>query len=572
MSRKTAMMSRVSFRTKISITMIAVLLLLGVSLALIISRTASRALLDESKKRGISSALHVGARIGEPLLATDYLRMKDLVDEAIRTSEDVSFVFILGKNGRPLVHSFTGGFPVDLAGVNEVENSEAYRVKLITTGEELIYDFAVPVVIGNERLGTVRFGVSHKRIGGAVDRLLLTIFAATAISVVIAALFGTILARTMTKRIDLLQLSAEEIVNGNLDIQTLPSPKLSCWKFMGCDKRECPAYGESRHRCWYVAGTLCPSCVEGEYAKKIDTCRNCAVYRINSGDEIQHLAEHFDLMAMTLKRRMEDLEAIQERMVQSQKLESLGQLAAGVAHELNTPLGIVLGYTQLMLKDFSEDSEYHEWLKIQEKHLRTCKRIVSDLLRFSRTTETDKKPLDLNDSLEQVMAVVEHTFGLEKISLEREFAPDLPPIFGDREKLQQVFLNLLNNAHHAIGSDGRVIVTTDCDREKGEVVVSVADTGSGIPSEVLPKIFDPFFTTKPVGKGTGLGLSVTFGIVKDHGGHIEVESHVHPEEAEPDLSLGEHGREKGTIFTLRFPVHGPIDKESVTSEQADRHS
>lgn len=560
------MMSRVSFRTKISITMIAILLLLGVSLALIISRTASRALLDESKKRGISSAMHVGARIGEPLLATDHLRMKDLVDEAIRTSEDISFVFVVGQHGRPLVHSFSGGFPVDLTGVNEVESNEAYRVKLITTGKELIYDFAVPVVIGKERLGTVRLGVSHKRIGGAVDRLLLTIFIATAISVVIAALLGTTLARTMTKRIDLLQVSAEEIVNGNLDIQTLPSAKLSCWKFMACDRKECPAYGDSRHRCWYVAGTLCPSCVEGEYAQKIETCRNCTVYRTNSGDEIQHLAEYFDLMAMTLKKRMEDLKTIQERMVQSQKLESLGQLAAGVAHELNTPLGIVLGYTQLMLQDFSADSEYGEWLKIQEKHLRICKRIVSDLLRFSRTTETDKKALNLNDILEQVISVVEHTFGLEKISLEREFAPDLPLIFGDQEKLQQVLLNLLNNAHDAIGSDGRVTVTTDYDSEKGEIVVSVADTGSGIPPEALPKIFDPFFTTKPVGKGTGLGLSVTFGIMRDHGGHIEVESHVRSPEAESALPMDELDREKGTVFTLHFPIYRPGDKESVTSE------
>lgn len=535
--------------------MIAIILLLGVFLALVISRRASQALLDESKKRGISSAMHIAARIGEPLLATDYLRMKDLVDDAIRTGEDIAFVFVLEQHGRPLVHTFSGGFPGDLAKVNEVESNEAYRVKLITTGKELIYDFAVPVVIAEERLGTVRLGVSHKRIAGAVDRLLWTIFTATGISIVFAALLGTILARTMTKRIELLQRSAEEIVNGNLDIQTLPAAKVHCWKFMGCDRKECSAYGNSRHRCWYVAGTLCPSCIEGEYAQKIETCRNCTVYRTNSGDEIQHLAEYFDLMAMTLKKRMEDLKTLQERMIQSQKLESLGQLAAGVAHELNTPLGIVLGYTQLMLQDFSAESEYHEWLKIQEKHLRICKRIVSDLLRFSRTTETDKKALDLNYILDQVLSVVEHTFGMEKISLEREFTTGLPLIFGDQEKLQQVFLNLLNNAYDAIGSDGRVIVATRHDGEKEEVVVSVADTGSGIPPDALPKIFDPFFTTKPVGKGTGLGLSVTFGIIRDHGGHIEVQSRVHSAGGEATYLQDGFGQERGTVFTLHFPVY-----------------
>jgi signal transduction histidine kinase len=566
------MMSRVRFRTKISITMIAVLLLLGVSLALIISQTASHALLEESKKRGISSALNVGARIGEPLLATDYLRMKDLVDEAVRTSGDIAFAFILGQQGRPLVHTFSGGFPVELSGVNEVKSDEAYRVKLITTGRELIYDFAVPVVIGKERLGTVRLGVSHERIGEAVDRLLWTIFAATAISVVIAALLGTTLARTMTKRIDLLQRSAEEIANGNLDIQTLPPGELSCWKFMCCDKQECPAYADSRYRCWYVAGTLCPSCVEGEYARKIQTCRSCTVYRTNSGDEIQQLAEYFDLMAMTLRKRMEDLKTLQERMVQSQKLESLGQLAAGVAHELNTPLGIILGYTQLMLQDFDPESEYHEWLKIQEKHLRICKRIVSDLLRFSRTSETEKTALNLNDVFDQVLAVVEHTFGLERISLDRRFTPELPLVFGDQEKLQQVFLNLLNNAHDAIGSDGRVTVATWHDSEKGEVMVSIADTGSGIPPEALGKIFDPFFTTKPVGKGTGLGLSVTFGIMKDHGGHIEVKSQVQPMEAEATVSEEAVGQQSGTVFTLHFPVVRSTEGESPVHEHVSESS
>jgi signal transduction histidine kinase len=287
----------------------------------------------------------------------------------------------------------------------------------------------------------------------------------------------------------------------------------------------------------------------------METCRSCTVYRSNSGDEIQRLAEYFDLMAMTLKKRMEDIKTIQERMVQSQKLESIGQLAAGVAHELNTPLGIILGYTQLMLQDFSADSEYHEWLTIQEKHLRICKRIVSDLLRFARNTETDKKPLNLNDVIEQVISVVEHTFKLDKITLERNFVPNLPLIFGDPEKLQQVFLNLLNNAHDAIGATGNVTVSTRHDQEKDTVVVSVADTGAGIPSEILTRIFDPFFTTKPVGKGTGLGLSVTFGIVKDHGGNIEVDTQRRSWQTDGDSAQG-----KGTVMMLHFPVYRLSEK------------
>ncbi len=673
------MISRISFRAKISISMIGILLLFGVFLAVVVSRMASQALIEESKRRGVSSALYVSARIAEPLLAMDYLRMKDVVDEVMRTGEDIEFVFIQGRTGKPLVHTFTGGFPVDLAGANQVGIQEPYRIELLTTGKELIYDFAAPVIIGSNQLGTVRLGFSHRRIGEALDRLLFAIVLAVGLSIVVAAFVGTMLARTVTRRISLLQRSAEEIVKGNLDIQTLPAPRTQCWEFMGCRERTCPAYMDYSHRCWYVSGTMCPSCVEGEYAKKVESCRSCPVYRRNSGDEIQHLADYFDHMATALRDRLEDLERtqknlreqqqlfrtildvnpdllslydpdlhcraankafcrfygksedevrglahadllpeeqaqkdrqedievieagmpfqaekrmhgaggerwfhvvktpvfdadgrvigllcngrditefkkLQERIVQAQKLESLGQLAAGVAHELNTPLGIILGYTQLMLQDFDPGSEVHETLEIMEKHSRICKKIVADLLRFSRRTETEMKPLSLNHLAEQVLDIVEHTFGLDRIAVERRLASDLPMIVGDQEKLQQVLLNLLNNARDAIGKDGRITLATGHDADRGEAFVSIADNGSGIPPEIVGRIFDPFFTTKAVGKGTGLGLAVTFGIVKDHGGQIDVESRVRSTGEDLDASGSSSEEEPGTVFTVRFPV------------------
>jgi signal transduction histidine kinase len=541
--------------------MIAMILLLGISLALIIARTASRALLDECKKRGVSTAVHIAEQVTEPLLSMDLLRMKDIVDDPGRGDQDIAYAFILGRDGKPIVHTFTGGFPMDLIRVNDVGDDEPCRIRLITTGSELIYDFAAPIMIGKERIGVVRLGVSQKGIGGAVERLVWSIFIATGVAVVIAAILGAMLARTMTRRIRLLQRSAEEIANGSLDVMTLPMTKTHCRDLLHCDMKDCMSYEDGGHGCWYTVGDLRPfDAGQGAEGDKLTACRACPVYQENRGDEIQNLSECFDIMTMTLKKRMEDLHTLQERMVQSQKLESLGQLAAGVAHELNTPLGIILGYTQLMLQDFSPDSEYHEWLQIQEKHLRICKKIVADLLRFSRSTGTDKRALDLNELLEQVASVVEHTFGLEKIALERRFAPTAPLIVGDREKLQQVFLNLLTNAYDAIGSDGTVTLSTWCDQDKGEALVSVADTGSGIPPQALPRIFDPFFTTKPVGKGTGLGLSVTFGIVEDHGGRIDVESRVRPDGAEAASPDGARG-EFGVVFTLHFPIYQPPKAE-----------
>ena len=223
-------------------------------------------------------------------------------------------------------------------------------------------------------------------------------------------------------------------------------------------------------------------------------------------------------------RDITDFKTFQERLTQSQKMEAVGQLTAGIAHEINTPLGIILGYAQLLLEDAEPSGQLHADLKIIEKHTKICRKIVSDLLRFSRHTESRMASVDINRAIEEALTVVEHTFRLERVRVERRLNPDIPQVVGDEEKLKQAMVNLLNNGFDAIGSDGRMVVSTWFDAKAGEVLVSVADTGDGIPPENLDKIFDPFFTTKGVGKGTGLGLSVTFGIVKDHGGRIEVQS------------------------------------------------
>jgi len=244
-------------------------------------------------------------------------------------------------------------------------------------------------------------------------------------------------------------------------------------------------------------------------------------------------------------RDITELKNFQDRIIRSQRLESIGQLAAGIAHEINTPLGIILGYAQLSKEDVEPGTELHESLSTIEKYARISRGIVADLLRFSRHTESIKRPLDINQILNQTAGVLEHTFGLEKIAISRDLQEGLPLVFGDQEKLEQAFVNLLNNARDAIGSDGQVRVRTVYDSAQKEVVVSVSDTGGGIPPDIRDRIFDPFFTTKGVGKGTGLGLSVTFGIVKDHGGKIDFESTYRAKDS------GERG---GTTFVVRFPA------------------
>ena len=249
-----------------------------------------------------------------------------------------------------------------------------------------------------------------------------------------------------------------------------------------------------------------------------------------------------------------ELRRVTERLIESQKMATVGQLAAGVAHEINTPLQVILTHAQLLADEFPQGGEALEDLKLIEKQAKICGKIVADLLLYSRRSESVIDFIDINQTIEEVLAVMEHSLNIDRIYIERSFENALPPISGDVEKLKQVYINMLNNAHEAILTDGVIGITTHYDRDAEEIVTCFIDSGAGIPPEIINKIFDPFFTTKGVGEGTGLGLSVIIGIVKDHGGHIEVES---PPSAERlrILETGEGDRRgPGTAFTIHLPT------------------
>jgi len=228
-----------------------------------------------------------------------------------------------------------------------------------------------------------------------------------------------------------------------------------------------------------------------------------------------------------------------ERQLQiADKLASLGQISTGIAHEINNPLGIVMGYTQLLLRSADNNPQMRDDLRIIEKHARNCKTVVEDLLKFARSTRTNKTALDLNQCLREVASLLAHQFELDKITFSANFEEDHLTVVGDQEKLKQVFMNLLVNSRQALKGQGIISIRTFRDEKQHMARVVVSDTGCGIARENLDKVFDPFFTTKPVGEGTGLGLSVSYGIVQDHNGHIDVESQTG----------------KGTTFTVSLPL------------------
>ena len=277
---------------------------------------------------------------------------------------------------------------------------------------------------------------------------------------------------------------------------------------------------------------------------------------VDSRDEIGELAGSFNQMTADLRKaneelidwgttlerkvaeRTRELRDVQAHLIQAEKLASIGKLAAGVAHEINNPLGGILIYSHLILEDTPKTGPHYENLKKIVRETTRCKEIVKGLLDFARPKEPETAPIDVHEILERCLTLIERQSLFQNIRLEKYFAPSLPRIIADGAQLQQVFMNIIFNAAEAMEGNGTLTLKTRPDPGRRELAIEFADTGHGVKDEDKKRLFEPFFTTKEVGKGTGLGLAISYGIVQKHGGAIEIRS--------------EAGQ--GAAFTVRLPL------------------
>jgi PAS domain S-box-containing protein len=213
---------------------------------------------------------------------------------------------------------------------------------------------------------------------------------------------------------------------------------------------------------------------------------------------------------------------LEEQVLRQERLASLGLLAAGVAHEVNTPLTGISSYTQMLLEDLAPEDPRREVLEKIETQSRRASNIANSLLNLVRPERSALEDLSLNETVSEVLRLFEPQIRARDLKLEIALDPELPPVQGHKGKLQQVLLNLLMNARDAVEDGGRIVVATRS--RDGRATLEVTDDGVGISEDDLPRIFDPFFTTKGRGKGTGLGLSISYGIVREHDGEMQVES------------------------------------------------
>jgi two-component system NtrC family sensor kinase len=285
-------------------------------------------------------------------------------------------------------------------------------------------------------------------------------------------------------------------------------------------------------------------------------------------DEIGQLALEFNLMTedlrnarddltqwgRTLERRVEErtqqLRETQDQLIRSEKLASLGKMAAGVAHEINNPLTSIMINTHLLLEQCGDNGEAQESLTLIADETARCAQIVSGLLNFARQTPAMTARSDINDIIERTVQLLEKQASVRNIVIEKTLDRSLPFIDLDKNKIQQVFSNLAINACEAMPSGGTLAITSRLSRDGTSLELIFADTGVGIPKENIPRLFDPFFTTKSF--GTGLGLAVSYGIVRQRGGTIDVQSEV--------------GR--GATFTVRLPLEEKAEepeREEISS-------
>jgi signal transduction histidine kinase len=244
---------------------------------------------------------------------------------------------------------------------------------------------------------------------------------------------------------------------------------------------------------------------------------------------------------LSLKSRNDELKELHKELIRSERMAAVGELAAGLSHEIDNPIGVILGFAELLLEDMPADDPRREDLVTILEESKRCKRIVRGLLDFSRPPVLGVVPTQINEVIRRTVDAARSQRIFKAVDVALNLSPGIPEITADPDRLRQVFMNLLLNAVQAMPEGGKIVISTEFDKDGGLIKAVFADTGTGIPQEDQEKVFEPFFTTKRPGEGTGLGLAICARLLEEHGGTVSVQS-----------ETGE-----GSVFTVTLPVAGP---------------
>ena len=377
--------------------------------------------------------------------------------------------------------------------------------------------------VKEERIGTAHIGMGLQHMRKEIGDMTKVVVGLTLLVVLVGILLTIFLVNIFIKPVKRLVQATERIANGDLSHAVEVTAKDEIGILASSFNQMTISLKESREK------------IE-EYNRTLE-------------NKVRERTIELEKTNRDLANALKSLKETQSQLIQVEKMAAVGQLAAGVAHELNNPLGGILGYSQFALEKINQKplcqfstedkNSFMQYLTDIEKQTKKCRTIIQSLLKFSRASHLEEFELiNINQVLRETFVFTQHQIVKNKVNLVQELTEPLPQIAGHPSQLQQVFTNLILNAVQAMSGGGTLRVKSKLRKDSSEIEVSFSDTGIGIAEENLNKVFEPFFTTKKVGEGTGLGLSVSYGLIKDHCGEIQVESQ----------------KNQGTTFIVILPV------------------
>lgn len=593
-------MPRLSFRMKIMICCIGLVALLDLTVVIFVRTRLSDALRAEYLAKGHNMAVNLAARSEHFVLTEEFVSLLQLVTDLKDSDEDIAYAYVTDRKGRVLAHTFAGGFPADLVGVNTPRPGEEWSREVLDAEEEgLIHDIGVPMLQG--RVGFVHVGISDKRVHRTISRFTIGIVTIAGFVLLIAVALAAVVSWVVAQPVRSLTRAAQKIRDGDLGQQVVVTTRdeigdlvdsfnqmskelLKQHKILEDRNRRIriaqeQAAGErdklraiidsmvegvvfvnaegtvslcneSAERIWGVSvekllGRSLLEChppgMRAKVAKILEQAKQqpgfavtremerpagrCRLSNYSSvhGEDGHYLG--LVLLSQDISERTnleQEQKRLRDQLFQQEKLVLIGQIAASIAHELNTPLGTILLRAQLL--EHHRDIDDASDLKVIEAEAQRCRRIIDSLLTFSRRSEGTMSRIDIDSLICESLSLARNDLALKSISLETDLASDGATVLADGNQIQQVLLNLIANAADATPEGGSLRLVTRLLPEKNVVEIQVTDSGCGMEQDVLSRAFDPFFTTKERGKGTGLGLAICQRIVEEHEGEITIDS------------------------------------------------
>jgi two-component system NtrC family sensor kinase len=470
---------------KFTIAIICIVLIFGTINSVLIYNNVQKALKKETEKRGLFIAKSIANQTASYVLFEDYISLQNAINNIKATDSAISYIFILSKNNVLIVHTFEDEFPLKIISANSVSGNMQFQSQLLKLRgkfNNLILDIAVPIIGG--QAGTVRVGIKESSMQKDVKQTVNIFWYMVGVFLIVGIMGALIFANFITKPIKEIQNVAERMDISK--IGELPLPKI-------------------RIR---------------------ENLLNRAKMFLRAEDEIDILADKFNNMIDRLETAYQELQKTKNNFIQSEKLATVGTLTAGLAHEINNPIAGLQNCIRRILNDPENLNQNKKYFAMMETAIDKIEKVVGNLLNFSRKQETVFSNLSLEFIIESALVLVSHRLEKLRVSITKNFQKNLPRIYGDKNQLEQVILNLFLNSLDSI--EEKIFENPETERtliisasvKNNFIELQIEDSGKGIPQNIIDKIFDPFFTTKSPGKGTGLGLSVTYNIINAHNGKI----------------------------------------------------